>query len=68
MAKPTPDHHDAELVLRVYDLRREPVMREARSAINGQFWPKSYDDVAAVLRVLPVGRVSPVQAAVGAML
>ncbi|MBM2811133.1 MAG: Diadenosine tetraphosphatase [Chloroflexi bacterium] len=27
-----------------------------------------YDDVAAVLRVLPVGRVSPVQAAVGAML
>ena len=48
MAKETPDHHDAELVLRVYDLRREAVMRESRSAVNGSFWPKSYEDVVAV--------------------
>ena len=24
-------HHDAELILKLYDLRREPVMREART-------------------------------------
>lgn len=26
-----PNHHDAELILKLYDLRREPVMREARA-------------------------------------
>jgi hypothetical protein len=50
MAKDRPDHHDAELVLRLYDLRREAVMRESRDAINGQFWPRSFDDVLAVTR------------------
>ncbi len=50
MAKPTPDHHDAELVLRVYDLRREPVLRESRRAILREFWPKSFGDVEAVLK------------------
>ncbi|HQR45405.1 MAG TPA: hypothetical protein PK598_05225 [Thermoanaerobaculia bacterium] len=44
------DHHDAELAFRAYDLRRESVMREARAAINQKFWPKSYDEVAAVLK------------------
>lgn len=50
MTHPQPNHHDAELVLRVYELRREPVMRDARTAINTQFWPKSYDDVLALTR------------------
>lgn len=45
-----PDHHDAELVLRLYELRRDPVMRESRDAINGQFLPRSFDEVAAVAR------------------
>jgi hypothetical protein len=48
MAKERPDHHDAELLLRVYDLRREAVMRESRATILQKFWPKTYDDVAAV--------------------
>jgi len=48
MAKERPDHHDAELVLRVYELRREPVMRESRAAINREFWPKAFEDVQAV--------------------
>lgn len=48
MAKETPDHHDAELVLRVYDLRREALLRESRNAMNGTFWPASYEDVVAV--------------------
>ena len=29
MPKVAPDHRDAELMLRVYELRREPVMRES---------------------------------------
>ena len=27
MAKEVPDHHDAEIVMKLYDLRRESVMR-----------------------------------------
>jgi hypothetical protein len=50
MMKAAPDHHDAELVLRVYEMRREPVMRESRAAINAQFWPRHYDDVLAVTK------------------
>ena len=50
MAKTTPDHHDAELLLKVYDLRRETVMREARRAIQRDFWPKAWADVEAVLK------------------
>lgn len=48
--KDSPDHHDAELVLKIYDLRREAVMRESRSALNTRFWPRSADDVAAVFK------------------
>jgi hypothetical protein len=50
MAKQTPDHHDAELLIKVYDLRREAVMRESRRAILRDFWPKSWEDVQAVLK------------------
>ena len=50
MSKETPDHHDAELVIKVYELRREPVMRDSRNAINGQFWPKTYADFQAIAR------------------
>lgn len=50
MGKDRPDHHDAELALKVYDLRRESVMRESRNAINGKFWPKTYEDAIAVTK------------------
>jgi len=50
MTKERPDHHDAELVLRVYEMRREAVMREARSALNQKFLPRSFDDVLAVTK------------------
>ncbi|MEC7725718.1 MAG: hypothetical protein VYD05_09415, partial [Planctomycetota bacterium] len=49
MSKHTPDHHDAELVIKLYDLRREPVMRGSRDAINADFWPKSAEEAVAVL-------------------
>ncbi|MEE2610374.1 MAG: hypothetical protein VX992_06805 [Acidobacteriota bacterium] len=45
MSAQKPDYHDADLVLRVYEMRREAKTRENRDAINFQFWPKSYDDV-----------------------
>lgn len=48
MSKGTPDYQDADLVLRVYEMRREPVMRASRDALNGKFWPASYADVQAV--------------------
>ena len=50
MGKDRPDHHDAELVLRVYELRRETVMRQARHEIISTFWPKTYDELVAVTR------------------
>ncbi len=49
MPKTTPDHHDAELLIEVYDLRREAVLRQSRQAIQRDFWPKGWDDVQAVL-------------------
>lgn len=45
-----PDDHDADIVLRVYELRREPVMREARDAVNAKFLPRSFDELMAVTK------------------
>ncbi len=42
-------HADAELVLRLYDMRREPVMREARKFIGG-FNPQSADEIIALIQ------------------
>ena len=50
MAKKKPSHADAELILRLYDLRREPVMRESRKAIAG-WLPRSFDDVLAITKL-----------------
>ena len=50
MSKDHPDHHDAELAFRAYELRRETVMRDSRNAINRDFWPKTYEDVLAVTK------------------
>jgi hypothetical protein len=46
--KEAPDHHDADLVLKLYDLRREAVMRESRNAINAKFWPRSAEEAVAI--------------------
>jgi hypothetical protein len=43
-----PDHTDAELILKLYDLRREAVMRKARNDLFGKFHPKSFKDLQAV--------------------
>lgn len=48
MLKEAPDHHDADLVLKIYDLRREAVLRESRTAINTKFWPRTSEEAVAV--------------------
>jgi len=47
MAKKKPSHQDAHLILELYDLRREPVMRESRRAIAA-WLPRSFEDVQAI--------------------
>lgn len=42
-------YESADLLLKLYDLRREPTMRQARQWF-GSFHPESADDIAAVLR------------------
>ena len=39
----------AELVVQLYELRREPVMRQARSYIGGAFLPASADEMVALV-------------------
>lgn len=39
---------DAEIILKLYDLRRETVMRQARAWVTGEFWPASTEDYFAV--------------------
>ncbi len=39
---------DAEIILKLYDLRRETVMRQARAWVVGEFWPATADDYFAV--------------------
>jgi hypothetical protein len=48
--KDYPDHHDADLVLKLYELRREATMRESRNAINARFWPRTLDEVLAITK------------------
>jgi hypothetical protein len=40
---------DGELLLKLYDLRREAVMRQARTDM-GKFLPKSWEEFSAVLK------------------
>ncbi|MGH3184951.1 MAG: DUF4760 domain-containing protein [Streptosporangiaceae bacterium] len=44
------DHEDARLILKLYDLRREKVMREARTWFGRDFHPTSLADIQEVLR------------------
>ena len=39
---------DAEIILRLYTLRTETVMREARAWVIGEFWPTTVDEFFAV--------------------
>jgi len=39
---------DADLIIKLYDLRREETMRKARNFFGLEFFPKSVDDVKAL--------------------
>jgi hypothetical protein len=43
-------NNDAELILKLYELRTEPTMREARNWITTQFWPTTAAEFFAVQR------------------
>jgi len=48
MAK-RPNATDAQLILQLYNLRREPVMRAARKYVVSELWPQNYDEFKAVV-------------------
>ncbi|HEX9565643.1 MAG TPA: hypothetical protein VF981_16810 [Gemmatimonadaceae bacterium] len=50
LTKEFPDQHDATLVLQLYDLRRESVLRESRSAVHSKYRPTGLDEAIAVLK------------------
>ncbi|MGB6973483.1 MAG: hypothetical protein WBD67_02250 [Terracidiphilus sp.] len=39
---------DAEIILKLYELRREAVMREARAWVLGEFWPSTAEEFFVV--------------------
>jgi hypothetical protein len=45
---PPATHHDATLLLQLYEMRREPRMREARRWFAASFRAKTLEEVAAV--------------------
>jgi hypothetical protein len=40
---------DAVTILKLYELRQEPVMRKARSWMSAEYWPTSADEVFVIL-------------------
>ena len=49
LIKDFPDHHDAEIVIKLYELRREDVMRDARKAI-GKLVPRSFEELQEFIK------------------
>jgi hypothetical protein len=45
----TATSHDAQVLMQLYDLRREPVMRAARKFMTSEFWPQNYDEFKALM-------------------
>jgi hypothetical protein len=50
MPKPRPSVEQAELLLHLYELRRETVMRQARSFVGGPFKPASAEELIDAIR------------------
>ncbi|MGH9317395.1 MAG: DUF4760 domain-containing protein [Thermoanaerobaculia bacterium] len=47
--KSVPTYHDARLVLKLYELRRDEKLRAARDWYRTKFFPQSFEDVQTVL-------------------
>lgn len=50
LTKEFPDHHDATIIMQLYDIRREGVMRDARASIASRFRPSNAEEAVAVLK------------------
>lgn len=48
-----PTAQDAQVILQLYDLRREAEMRKARNWWTAEFWPQSADDIMQVVNAFP---------------
>ena len=48
----TPTPADAELILKLYDLRREAELRKARNWWLTQFWPESTEEIVKIAMAL----------------
>ena len=48
----SPNHHDAELILKLYDLRREAEIRKARNWWFAAFWPETAEDFLQVAQAV----------------
>ncbi len=44
---------DAQVILHLYELRRESAMREARNFISAHFWPEAAEDTLRLARNYP---------------
>jgi hypothetical protein len=44
-----PKYEDAQLILRLYELRREEKMREARDWFMSEFFPEKFEDLLVIL-------------------
>ena len=42
-------YQDIDVLLRLYDIRREPLMRQARRFVGGKFAPKSAEELIAIV-------------------
>jgi hypothetical protein len=40
---------DAATILKLYELRQEPVLRKARAWMTGEFWPTSSEEIRVVI-------------------
>ena len=54
-----PTHADADLILKLYDLRREPEMRKARKWIMETFWPESAEDIQKIVAGFGTSQENP---------
>lgn len=44
---------DAQIILQLYDLRRDTEMRKARNFISAELWPESAEDTLRIARAYP---------------
>lgn len=47
-----PNASDAEICMKLYELRREPELRKARNFVNFQFQPQSIDDLTKMSQAI----------------